>query len=74
MSKKYLTITQAAKFLGCPTSFIKAEVNRSRLFASRRFLRKKIERDDLIRYRSDTNGSIVWKQFEEAGYKPNTNI
>lgn len=74
MSKKYLTIKQSAKFLGCPTSFVKAEVERSRLFASRRPFRRKIERADLVRYRSDTNGSIVWKQFSEAGYKPNLNI
>ena len=65
----YLSVRQAAKFLGTPVSFIKAEVNRSRLFKKRHhiFLHG-LKKSDLIRYREDVDASQVWKEFKVAGY------
>lgn len=67
----YLSVRQAAKFLGTPVSFIKAEIDRGRLFKKRHHIFfHGLKKSDLIRYREDVDSSQVWEEFREAGYVP----
>lgn len=74
MSETYITVAQAAKLLGCPRSFLKSEIERGRIFTYRRGLFNKLKRDSILLYRQETNGSKVWKDFQEAGYTPDPTV
>lgn len=74
MSETYITVAQAAKLLGCPRSFLKNEIERGRIFTYRRGLFNKLKRDSILLYRQETNGSKVWKDFQEAGYTPDPTV